>query len=74
MNIQEKVKELIESDDSFNTHCENKIKDKYINANRDEKESIDSIFIHLTGYSLGTIISCELNEIYSDEELTGKTE
>ena len=54
--LNQKIIELIESDDSFNKKQQSIIKNTYKTANKNEKEKIDEIFIALTGYSLSTIL------------------
>lgn len=56
INLQKKILELIESDSDFSTMNNNAIIKIYKDSSSDMRIVIDSIFIHLTGYSLANII------------------
>lgn len=54
--LNDKIQELIVSDDSFNANQDQIIRKSYETATLEEKQKIDEIFIALTGYSLSTIL------------------
>ena len=56
MNLQERVLELIKSDDGYVDAFDGVIKRKYNRFSEEEKEKIDDIFISLCGFGLNTII------------------
>ena len=56
MNLQERVLELIKSDDGYVDAFDMIIKRKYDRLSEEEKEKLDDIFISLCGFGLNTII------------------
>jgi hypothetical protein len=56
MNLQERVLELIKSDDGYVDAFDRIIKRKYDRLSEEEKEKLDDIFISLCGFGLNTII------------------
>jgi hypothetical protein len=56
-NLQDVVKDLIKTDDSFTDKNDQNILRLYNNSTGNERELVDRIFINLCGVSLGTIIT-----------------
>ena len=67
-NIRNIVLEAISTDDSFTEKQNYKLVMIYLNASRNEKEIIDSVFICLCGYSLESIVrECQLEPCLNSE-------
>jgi hypothetical protein len=56
INIREVILSSMNSDDSYTNLNSKNIISIYFNLNESEKEKIDSIFVNLCGYSLGTLL------------------
>jgi hypothetical protein len=57
MNLQEIIKDAIDTDDQFKTRNQTDLIKSYTESNKETKIIINDIFISLCGYSLETLIN-----------------
>jgi hypothetical protein len=62
MNTPEKVHHYIQTDDAYSTGNEIALRAIYSNANKDQKNIVDAIFINLCGFSFQTILTGDTDE------------
>jgi hypothetical protein len=56
MNLQEYIKELMDTDDEYKTKYDFVVKNRYLLADGTTKNTINDIFMYLTGFQFETII------------------